>query len=178
MGNGASEQSRLIRKKIRLFFKPIEKYSDSVDRLISKRVSQDTIKVGVHIRIEDYKHWMGGKFYVPLSKYVELCSRLYKREGNIHFFICTTESCVSSSFSEIPHTIGLGSVIEDLYLLSQCDLIVGPPSTFSGWASFYGDVPFVEVLPGTDDIDPSKAFIPYLDDRNKVSEATRWVLHY
>ena len=33
------------------------------------------------------------------------------------------------------------SDIEDLYALSICDYILGPPSTFSMWASFYGGVP-------------------------------------
>ena len=33
------------------------------------------------------------------------------------------------------------SNIEDLYALSLCDYILGPPSTFSMWASFYGKKP-------------------------------------
>jgi hypothetical protein len=28
-----------------------------------------------------------------------------------------------------------------MYALAQCDLILGPPSTFSQWASFYGQRP-------------------------------------
>jgi hypothetical protein len=28
-----------------------------------------------------------------------------------------------------------------MYALASCDYIVGPPSTFSLWASFYGQVP-------------------------------------
>jgi len=31
--------------------------------------------------------------------------------------------------------------IEDLYLLGYCDYIVGPNSSFSQWASFWGGVP-------------------------------------
>ena len=31
--------------------------------------------------------------------------------------------------------------MDDLYSLAQVDLLVGPPSTFTGWASFYGSVP-------------------------------------
>jgi hypothetical protein len=36
---------------------------------------------------------------------------------------------------------GPGHFIEDLYALASCDYIIGPPSTFSQWASFYGNVP-------------------------------------
>lgn len=39
--------------------------------------------------------------------------------------------------SKLENAIG----IEDLYALSKCDYIFGPPSTFSMWASFYGEVP-------------------------------------
>jgi hypothetical protein len=34
-----------------------------------------------------------------------------------------------------------GSAVEDLYSLARCDYLLGPPSTFSLWASFYGNVP-------------------------------------
>ena len=36
---------------------------------------------------------------------------------------------------------GPRTVIGDLIALSKCDLILGPPSTFSGWAAWYGKVP-------------------------------------
>jgi len=28
-----------------------------------------------------------------------------------------------------------------IFSFAKCDYIVGPPSTFTSWASFYGDVP-------------------------------------
>jgi hypothetical protein len=60
----------------------------------------------------------------------------------IAYVICTNEKNISfvaggnfTIFNEERH------FVEDLYLLSKCDYIMGPPSTFSGWASFYGNVP-------------------------------------
>ena len=32
--------------------------------------------------------------------------------------------------------------VEDMYSLSKCDYIIGPYSSFSAWASFYGEVPY------------------------------------
>jgi len=32
-------------------------------------------------------------------------------------------------------------MVEDLYALAECDYIIGPPSTYTLWASFYGDTP-------------------------------------
>jgi len=64
------------------------------------------------------------------------------RDKKIAFVICTNEKNISLSsagnftvYNEERH------FIEDMYLLSRCDHIIGPPSTFSIWASFYGCTP-------------------------------------
>ncbi|MCW3058345.1 MAG: hypothetical protein JWQ02_166, partial [Capsulimonas sp.] len=33
-----------------------------------------------------------------------------------------------------------------MYSLSECDYILGPPSTFTAWASFYGQKPLYKIL--------------------------------
>jgi len=38
-------------------------------------------------------------------------------------------------------TFGTGDLIEDMYAFARCDYLIGPPSTFTLWASFYGCVP-------------------------------------
>ena len=102
--------------------------------------------IGVHIRRGDYKRFEGGKwFYTPEQYYEKMkeLSALKMFEGKkIAYVICTNEKNISfpaegnfTIFNERRH------FVEDLYLLSKCDYIMGPPSTFSGWASFYGEVP-------------------------------------
>jgi hypothetical protein len=34
----------------------------------------------------------------------------------------------------------------DLYSLARCDYVFGPPSTYSQWASFYGNKPLLHVF--------------------------------
>ena len=34
-----------------------------------------------------------------------------------------------------------GHAYQDNLVLSRCDLLIGPPSTYNQWASFYGKVP-------------------------------------
>ena len=34
-----------------------------------------------------------------------------------------------------------GHLIEDLYCLAKCDYLMGPNSTYTSWASIYGNVP-------------------------------------
>ncbi|HAX17707.1 MAG TPA: hypothetical protein DCY00_03825 [Actinobacteria bacterium] len=64
--------------------------------------------------------------------------------------------------------------IEDLYSLALCDYIFGPPSTFSMWASFYGEVPLRFITnPDTDlSLDKFKKIIyqNYYEDGTCVFE--------
>ena len=54
--------------------------------------------------------------------------------------------------------LGPGSPVSDLFTLSQCDYIIGPHSTFSQWASFYGGVPLFHMNKSTDTINTLKGF--------------------
>lgn len=44
-------------------------------------------------------------------------------------------------------------MIEDLYAFAKTDLLMGPPSTFTLWASFYGDVPLSMMSTSDQEID-------------------------
>lgn len=48
-------------------------------------------------------------------------------------------------FAGFQATFGSGDTVEDLYALAECDYLIGPPSTFTVWASFYGNVPLCHV---------------------------------
>ena len=63
-------------------------------------------------------------------------------DKEVAFHICSDEKIDMADFSGFDcYQIPLSLDIEDLYALSLCDYIIGPPSTFSMWASFYGNVP-------------------------------------
>ena len=46
-----------------------------------------------------------------------------------------------------------GSSVGDLYALARCDYIFGPVSTFSQWASFYGDKPLFHLHESNDRVE-------------------------
>jgi hypothetical protein len=58
---------------------------------------------------------------------------------------CSDEAIDPRLFAGLPATPGPGSAFADLTALSQCDAVLGPPSTFSGWASFSGRVPLLSL---------------------------------
>jgi hypothetical protein len=55
--------------------------------------------------------------------------------------MCSNQKQDPTVFSSLAHFDPDGHLVVDMYSLAACDYIVGPPSTFSQWASFYGSVP-------------------------------------
>ena len=70
------------------------------------------------------------------------CAARHQHEP-IRFVICSNEKLDLSYFREAGLEVNAGPGHEalDLYALSKCDLIIGPPSTYNLWASFLNDVP-------------------------------------
>ena len=99
-------------------------------------------KIAVHIRQGDYKEWANGIHYYSTEKYRNFINELnHSLKGHASFYIFSDSNLTEADF-DIPNlTVSNHSVIEDLDLMSQCDYIVGPPSTFSAWASLYGQTP-------------------------------------
>ena len=130
-------------EKIRDYFRPVEEYArasrEAVDRL---RRDADVV-VGVHIRQGDYRTWHGGKYFFPASRYAgwmqELAAQFPDRK--VAFFVCSDEPRTAYEFPGLAVGLGAGSPVGDLYALSGCDYIFGPQSTFTQWASFYGNKP-------------------------------------
>lgn len=58
------------------------------------------------------------------------------------------------------------SAAMDLYSLSRCDYIIGPPSSFSRWASLMGHIPIYQIWNKNEEI-TEKSFSPlrFLDER-------------
>jgi hypothetical protein len=54
-------------------------------------------------------------------------------------------------------TWGSGHLVEDMYAFAGCDYLVGPPSTFTTWASFYGQVPLCRLTAADGEIQFTEA---------------------
>jgi hypothetical protein len=81
----------------------------------------------------------------------------------VAFLVCSDEP---RSFGEFPGlTVGFGtdSPVSDIYALAQCDYILGPKSTFSQWASFYGEKPLFQVCDTGDSAKLEHFRVSYLD---------------
>jgi len=110
-------------------------------------IKHEKLIVGVHIRKKDYDVFFKGSYYFENSVYkkymekvkAELSNKLKKETS---FLICSDDNIDIQDFYPL-NCIKLPELnsMDDLFGLSICDYIIGPPSTFSMWASFYGSVP-------------------------------------
>jgi hypothetical protein len=125
------------------YFTPVQTIRERVaDTLQAARKAGDHV-VGIHIRQGDYAHWLGGKYFFPTARYaawMREITRLWP-ERKVSFVICSNTPPPRSDFPGLQVTPGPGDPVADLYSLAACDAILGPPSTFSLWASFYGEKP-------------------------------------
>lgn len=110
----------------------------------------DGLTVGVHIRRGDYKNYLEGKYYYSNEVYYNIIDKMRQClsdiDRNFRFLICTNEKLDIPVDQSDVFTIDVTNGITDLYALSCCDFIIGPPSSYSQWASFYGDVPLFVIL--------------------------------
>ncbi len=136
---------------LRAHFAPVERHRDAVARLISDARAKCDVLIGVHIRQGDYAGFLDGRYFFPTAIYVRAmhaAAALFPGR-RVGFLVCSDQpqqipepafACVAS---------GTGDVIEDLHALAKCDWLIGPPSTFSLWASFFGKVPLWEMHDAT-----------------------------
>lgn len=135
------EKSRLLhRKKLVEIFRPTNNNNNWIEDQF-RHLDHDLFLVGVHMRRGDYKDYLGGIYYFSHSEYRSLLKRLCDLLGmsRIYFIVVSNEPVPISLLEGLPATCLNGSEVQDLYSLARCNLIVGPPSSFSDWAAFYGD---------------------------------------
>lgn len=140
--------------EIRRFFTPLEEYQRNVASLIEKAREQNALLVGVHVRHGDYKTFQGGKYFYELDAYKVVMEKVVAlfHPAAVGFLICSNVKLDRTPFASFKYTLGSNHFIEDMYSFSQCDYLIGPPSTYTMWASFYGKVPLYVIE------DPHKIF--------------------
>jgi hypothetical protein len=126
-------------------FKPHENIIEEVDTFFEiERMNIDCI-VGVHIRRGDYKFFKDGIYFYDDATYlgfmIDMEKQLEFSGKTVKFLLSSDEEINLNNYKINSLTLPDSSVMKDLYSLSKCDYIIGPPSTFSQWASFIGNVP-------------------------------------
>jgi hypothetical protein len=143
-----------IKKKIQEIFKPNESIVKCVADRIQKMDEMAEVKVGIHIRWEDFRNT---EYYFPLDAFLKRMDEIKNllSPKKVAFFVCSPEKLDPTLLPQNSIFYPDSSPVCDLYTLARCDYIIGPPSTFSGWASFYGEKPIFTMQANQKIDDPS-----------------------
>ncbi|MBO4699481.1 alpha-1,2-fucosyltransferase [bacterium] len=129
------------------YFKPLKIFRDRAENVVLPLKNDFKTVVGIHIRRGDYKNFLGGKYFYELETYKSVMNKIANIFGKNEtaFVICSNEEIDLDFFKGLNVFKGPGHFVADLHSLSLCDYIAGPPSTFSRWASFYGQKPLWQI---------------------------------
>jgi hypothetical protein len=132
---------------IRAYFAPLPGIRAEAERTVAAVRTRADAVVAVHIRHGDYARHLDGRFFYPVATYAQLmrdCQALLAPQ-RVAFLIFSNATHEADAFAEFDATPGPGGLVSDLHALSLCDRIIGPPSSYSSWAAFYGRVPIARV---------------------------------
>ncbi len=134
---------------IRSYFTPDQEILHTIDQLISDCKDKCDVLIGIHLRRGDFKLYQNAKFYfhddVYIDKMEQIQTHFNSTGKRVLFLICSNEPIQEHNFKKYNIRLGMNKLIEDLYSLAKCDYLIGPPSTYSMWASFYGKVPLLNI---------------------------------
>lgn len=128
---------------IREFFSPVPEVRRRVDDCLRPRRHADEVLVGFHLRRGDYRHWSGGKYYYDddmVRRLMQQTCEVFPGR-TVRFLLVSNQAIDPGSYGGLDIALGPGDPAGDLYALASCDYLLGPPSTFTMWASFFGNVP-------------------------------------
>jgi len=151
------ENMTLHQEMIRRYFTPIREISNKLEDFENEARKNSDLLVGVHMRRGDYEQFADGRYYFSQTEYCAKMEELQRSSHNkkVKFVVCSNEKIDLSCFRNLDIVTGPGKAVEDMYALASCDYIMGPPSTFTLWASFYGKKPLCQMRNLTDPIDLS-----------------------
>ena len=132
---------------VRTHFRPFEDDARAAEAaLAAARTGVDEV-VGLHVRRGDYRTFEDGRYFWEDDVYAGLARRVVDLLGDrrVRVVVCSDEPVSQQRFPGVDVAPGPGEPIRDLLTLAGCDRIVGPPSTFTAWASYYGNVPLLAV---------------------------------
>ena len=86
-------------------------------------------------------------------------------QSEVAFLVCSDAKHDAQKFSRFKVFFGNNHLLEDMYSLAKCDFIIGAISTYSTWASFYGNVPLYRIYNPENavSLDKFKVYVPGMD---------------
>lgn len=143
-----------VREHYRLF----PENEHNVDQVIQRARQDSDMLIGLHIRHGDYATWQNGRYFYTIPQYRQAMQRIAHQFGRkrIGFLVCSNAKLCVEDFAGLNVHFGPGHLVEDMYTFAKTDWLIGPPSTYTGWASFIGDVPLTAMHSHEQEFDYSR----------------------
>lgn len=126
--------------RIRAFLKIRSQTAPVLSQQYSSAVQSGRDTIAIHIRQGDFKEWNQGSYYISPEKTFSALSAnsLDIRDPQRHVWVCSDEPIPKDLFpgeatAQIPRELG-----EDLFIMSNCRMVVGCQSTLSFFCAFLG----------------------------------------
>ncbi|MDI9314397.1 MAG: alpha-1,2-fucosyltransferase [Hydrotalea sp.] len=112
----------------------------SILKKINYYKENKTILIGLHIRRGDYRTWQNGKYFYPDDVWTNCIEKIahYNKNQKFVFVLFSNEEITIKL--KYKHIVSTARWHVDHYLMSLCDYIIGPPSTFPLWAALHSAV--------------------------------------
>jgi hypothetical protein len=135
------------RKEIIEAFRPVEGIEERVAAFLHEKREKFSNVIGVHIRQGDYKTFKGGRYWIEQSRVKEILEEYLRHAGLIRektcFIICSDGTIDTGAFEGLNTSVSPFSAVEDLFILSGTNAVVGSDSSFGDFAAYYGNIPHI-----------------------------------
>jgi hypothetical protein len=144
---GSHETTLRYRPLYQKIFSP-KKDMSCLEQSFLARCENEKI-IAVHIRRGDYADHLGGIYFFDDAFYINLMVKMKEQlDGSCRFIIFSNDPDINEQnfrkhFEDVRFSYSDASA--DHYLMGKCDFIIGPPSTFSMWASYIGETPYCHI---------------------------------
>ena len=147
-----------FKQEICHLLKPKDEIIKTVESFFQAKTRKFDIIIGVHLRRGDYKTWQEGQYYYLDNEYnnIMLHMKSFFPTDKVGFLLCSNEKLNLENFVDNDVFIFKNSsAAMDVYGLSNCDYIIGPPSSFSSWSAYFGNKPLFFLKTSNCDFDLS-----------------------
>jgi hypothetical protein len=127
----------------RRLFAPTDRYAERIARRAHMMRSDCDVVVGVHIRWGDFREWQDGRYFFPIEEYLRLMREALEHFSGkkVLFLVACNEALSADVFKPFDVVMAPGHIIDDLYLLAECDCTIGTTSGYHWWAANYRGIP-------------------------------------
>lgn len=141
--------------------KPLSSCENNFLYFLERKKHMGSVIVGLHVRRGDYKEFLGGKYYYQDLDYLKWTNQIreyYSKSfsKDVYIVACSNEPSTPKCGQDYTSSF---SWFVDLQIFQKCDLLIGPPSTFTAWASYVSQIPCIHFQSFSQDFDPTVATV-------------------